>query len=228
MAGAMPEASESPLARALREAAAELAALAPAGARDEQDASLDTPGAPQLEVLVDMLTPLAARCSDLDQFLTELAMDSEIDLWDPRADRVSLLTLHAAKGLEFRVVFLVGCEDGILPMRWGPVVRADELADGVRTDALAERAVEPGEPAMSLPDGSDDEERRLFFVGMTRAKERLYLVHARKRLWRGKPCELPLSPFVCVIEERLLSRQTSRAPKPPRRVPAPHEQLGLF
>ena len=65
--------------------------------------------------------PLAARCGDdLDRFLAELALGDEVDTWDPRADRVSLLTLHAAKGLEFPVVFLTGCEDGLLPLRFGP------------------------------------------------------------------------------------------------------------
>jgi hypothetical protein len=54
------------------------------------------------------------------------------------------------------------------------------------------------------------------------------MLHARKRRWRGKPCELPRSPFVRIIEEHLLSRQTLRAPKHATRAPAPHEQLGLF
>jgi DNA helicase II / ATP-dependent DNA helicase PcrA len=207
-----PEPQTAPLVHALHRAAAALAASqAPP---EKPDAASDAghearPGGPQLEALVDMLKSLAARCSDLDQFLTELAMDAEIDLWDPRADRVSLLTLHAAKGLEFRVVFLVGCEDGILPMRWSTAARDDAGA-------------EPGAPGSAT---ADDEERRLFFVGMTRARDRLYLLHARKRRWRGKPCELPLSPFVRVIEERLLAWQTSRAKK---RAPAAHEQLGLF
>ncbi len=56
----------------------------------------------------------SAAGGDLDRFLIELAVGTEIDAWDPRADRISLLTLHAAKGLEFRVVFLVGCEDASL------------------------------------------------------------------------------------------------------------------
>jgi DNA helicase-2/ATP-dependent DNA helicase PcrA len=246
-AAVMPDAGEPPLARALREAAAGLAAVALAEAAETagaaeaaeiRDESPDSPGAPQLEVLVDMLQPLAARCGDLEQFLTELAMDTEIDLWDPRADRVSLLTLHAAKGLEFRVVFLIGCEDGILPMSWS--TRADAVPEAPRERLAArpegrpaahsvERPAErPGSSVPSPAASSEDEERRLFFVGMTRAKERLYLLHARKRRWRGKPCELPLSPFVRIIEEHLLSRQTSRAPKHATRVPAPHEQLGLF
>ena len=150
----------------------------------------------RIAAVADLLRPLAARCDDLDSFANELALEAEVDLWDARADRVSLLTLHAAKGLEFRVVFLVGCEDGVLPLRWGSG-RAEDLG----------------------------EERRLFFVGMTRARQRLYLLHARKRRWRGELCELPVSPFVRDIEDQLLARGSSR----PRKKPVVlHEQLGLF
>ncbi|HEU0288127.1 MAG TPA: UvrD-helicase domain-containing protein, partial [Nocardioidaceae bacterium] len=95
---------------------------------------------------IELLTPLAERCGDdLAAFRSELALGVEVDTWDPRADRISLLTLHASKGLEFPVVFIVGCEDGFLPMRWG-----------------------------GAPDDGDEEqireERRLLFVGMTRAQ----------------------------------------------------------
>src|SRR5690606_41975244 len=73
----------------------------------------------ELRAAADRLRPLAERCgSDLARFRDELALGVEVDTWDPRADRVSLLTLHASKGLEFPVVFIVGCEDGLLPLRW--------------------------------------------------------------------------------------------------------------
>lgn len=127
---------------------------------------------------VALLRPLAERWrGDPARFLSELALGIDVDLWDPRADRVSLLTLHAAKGLEFPVVFLVGCEDGLLPLHWGS------------------------------PDDTDvAEERRLFFVGMTRAREWLYLSHANKRRRRGRVRELPVSPFLQEIQEELLER----------------------
>src|SRR2546421_3236152 len=91
----------------------------------------------------DLLAPLAARYpDDLDGFLDELSLGAEVDTLDPRADRIALLTLHAAKGLEFPVVFLVGCEDGLLPLTYGDPTD-DDLA----------------------------EERRPFFVGLTRARQ---------------------------------------------------------
>jgi len=118
----------------------DLASAAEAVAHREQARAAEVFTATQL------MRPLAERCgSDLDQLRTELTMDAEVDTWDPRADLVSLLTLHASKGLEFAVVFIVGCAAGVLPSPW---------ADDVR------------------------EERRLCFVGMTRARRHLYLSHS--------------------------------------------------
>jgi DNA helicase-2/ATP-dependent DNA helicase PcrA len=147
-----------------------------------------------------LLKPIAqTRDYDLDGFLSELALESQIDSWDPRADRISLLTLHAAKGLEFPVVFIVGCEDGILPLRWGK-------SESAKLDA------------------ETDEERRVFYVGVTRAKTKLYLSRARKRRWRGKIRELPPSPYLAAIEDGLLERQRSQMTRKPRNT----SQLELF
>jgi superfamily I DNA/RNA helicase len=135
----------------------------------------------------ELLRPLATRFGDdLDGFLAAVAVGGEVDTWDPRAERVSLLTLHAAKGLEFPVVFLVGCEDGLLPLRWP--------GDETETDVA--------------------EERRLFFVGITRARSRLFLFHGAKR---------PPSPFLADLAAALLDRRSERESGPRR-----PEQLRLL
>jgi len=161
-----------------------------------QDVSRDLAAADRTALLAaaELLRPLALRSgNDLDAFLAETALGEEVDTWDPRAERVSLLTLHAAKGLEFPVIFLVGCEDGLLPLTW-PGVEAD----------LAE-------------------ERRLFFVGITRAQSRLFLFHSRKRTLRGETRETRPSPFLADLEDALLERR--REPDLPPRRP---EQMRLL
>jgi DNA helicase II / ATP-dependent DNA helicase PcrA len=121
------------------------------------------------------LLALAESCREPQSFLDAAAVASEADLFDPRADRVSLLTLHAAKGLEFAVVFIAGLEDGLLPLRFGEVDDA----------ALAE-------------------ERRLLYVGMTRARDRLILSRALERPWRGRIRRLEPSPFLGDIAPELV------------------------
>jgi DNA helicase II / ATP-dependent DNA helicase PcrA len=132
-----------------------------------------------IRAAADVLAPLAARCGgDLDRFLDELALGAEVDTWDPRADRITLLTLHAAKGLEFPVVFIVGCDDGLLPLRpW----------HGATVDYA--------------------EERRLFFVGMTRATSRLMLLTAAERSIRGTVTACSPSPFLASVDPALLDRR---------------------
>jgi DNA helicase II / ATP-dependent DNA helicase PcrA len=79
-------------------------------------------GLSQVDVLAagEVLAPLARRCGDdFERFLTEIALGAEADALDPRADAVTLLTIHAAKGLEFSVVFVAGCERDLLPL-WLP------------------------------------------------------------------------------------------------------------
>jgi superfamily I DNA/RNA helicase len=131
----------------------------------------------------DVLGPLADRCgADLDRFLDEVALGAEVDTWDPRADRITLLTLHAAKGLEFPVVFIVGCDDGLLPLRpWR----------GAEIDYA--------------------EERRLLFVGMTRATTRLTLLSAAKRTLRGEVIECSPSPFLSSLDPAVLDRRGGSA-----------------
>jgi DNA helicase-2/ATP-dependent DNA helicase PcrA len=132
----------------------------------------------ELRSAVELLAPLAARCGDdLEAFLGRLALGAEVDAYDPRADSVALLTLHAAKGLEFPVVFLTGCEDGLLPL-WLP----------------------------GADDHDEAEERRLFFVGMTRARDRLYLSYAGRRARFGAERETGASRFLRALDPALTER----------------------
>jgi superfamily I DNA/RNA helicase len=167
--------------------------------RDAEQQRAETIAA--IRAAADVLAPLAARCGgDLDRFLDELALGAEVDTWDPRADRISLLTLHAAKGLEFPVVFIVGCDDGLLPLRpW--------------TGAEVDYA----------------EERRLLFVGMTRATTRLVLLTAAERPIRGTVTKAAPSPFLASVDASLLDRGEGAAGAGPRarRRDTPH-QARLF
>jgi superfamily I DNA/RNA helicase len=150
------------------------------------------PGAPATDIRAagEVLRPLAARCADdLDLFLAEIALGAQADALDPRADAITLLTLHAAKGLEFEAVFLAGCERGLLPL-WlpgaGPAARRD----------LAE-------------------ERRLLFVGMTRARSRLFLSCAAQRSRPGGPAAAGPSPFLADLDPAVLSRPSAPRPRRP-------------
>jgi uncharacterized protein (TIGR00375 family) len=149
-----------------------------------------------VELALQRLVPLAEACGgDPARFLDAVALASDADLWDPRADGVALLTLHAAKGLEFAFVFIAGLEDGVLPLHWGKAESNDEIA----------------------------EERRLFYVGMTRAKDRLVLSRALKRLWRSRVREQKPSPFLAAIESELVKQQQAQ-----RRRKREDRQLTLF
>ena len=137
----------------------------------------------ELALAYDLLRQLAlASGEDAEGFLSQIALGAEIDTWDPRAERVSLMTLHAAKGLEFPVVFLTGCEDGLLPLRF---------------------------PGQEDPEATA-EERRLFFVGITRAEKLLYLTHSDGRFWRGENRRQEPSPFLDHIPGSLLQRDEAQ------------------
>jgi DNA helicase II / ATP-dependent DNA helicase PcrA len=145
-----------------------------AAARGERDAT-----AVDIRAAGEVLAPLARRCGeDAERFRTEISLGAETDALDPRAEAIPLLTLHAAKGLEFDVVFLAGCERGLLPLRLpgsGPLTQ-DQTA----------------------------EERRLLFVGMTRARGQLVLTCAARRTRHGTEAAAGRSPFLAPVSSELL------------------------
>ena len=111
----------------------------------------------------------------LGDYLEEVALLTDIDNYNADSDTVVLMTLHAAKGLEFPVVFIPGLEEGVFP----------------------------GQQSMYV-DSEVEEERRLAYVGITRAKERLYLTHAKSRMIYGSTNYYRPSRFVAEIPEKLL------------------------
>lgn len=123
--------------------------------------------------LVSAALEYERRCADADyepmlsEFLEEISLISDVDKYDERADAVVLMTIHAAKGLEFPVVILAGMEDGIFPAKRN----------------LGE------EEEMS-------EERRLAYVAITRAKEKLYVTYAKNRQMYGRTTYGMLSAFI--------------------------------
>ncbi|MXY49588.1 MAG: AAA family ATPase [Gemmatimonadetes bacterium] len=141
--------------------------------------------------------------TELPVMLDKLLLSQEYDAFGEASEHVNLMTLHAAKGLEFPVVFVVGCEDGLVPLQHG------------------------GEAS------NVDEERRLFYVAMTRAKEHLYLVRSGKRMLFGEVRATRPSPFLTDIEEQLKQYDRPQGPHRPdrRRKKAkskPTNQLSLF
>lgn len=135
--------------------------------------------------------------NNLHLFLRSAVLSHETDEYDARADRVSLMTVHAAKGLEFPVVFIVGCEDTLIPYQ----------PEGKVTDF--------------------DEERRLLYVGMTRAREKLILTNAKTRVLFGKKTTPPASRFLKDIGQALVEvkkRPFKEKKKGPQKTP----QIELF
>eukprot|EP00913_Durusdinium_trenchii_P005631 g5249.t1 len=109
----------------------------------------------------------------LESFLETTCLANEVDNVDESAGRVTLMTLHAAKGLEFPVVYLLAVEQSLIPH---------------------ERSLQSGK------DRELEEERRLLFVGMTRAMQRLYLTETRQRTFRGRPLHTIRSDFLAEMQ----------------------------
>ncbi|MFP8873171.1 MAG: 3'-5' exonuclease, partial [Myxococcota bacterium] len=158
--------------------------------------ALRSEATPEAEVRLENLTELVASAEDfhennaeiladedrteLELYLDQVALISDVDSYEPRSDRVSLMTAHSAKGLEFACVYMVGMEEGIFP-------HANSSRD--------EEGLE--------------EERRLCYVGMTRAMEVLTLTHAhQRRRWGERAMQSP-SRFLSELPEELVEMQGS-------------------
>ncbi len=125
--------------------------------------------------------------TELDLFLQEVALIADLDGLDPGSETVTLMTLHNAKGLEFSLVFIAGLEEGLFPLS-----RAYDEADAL------------------------EEERRLFYVGITRAEDKLFMSWARQRRRAGDFTYGSLSSFVSAIPDKLLEYRKSNWLSPGR------------
>ncbi|MDQ6633632.1 MAG: UvrD-helicase domain-containing protein [Gemmatimonadota bacterium] len=143
--------------------------------------------ADRLDNVRELITSAAEQVADeegevgltpLDHFLQRAMLVAELDKLGPDADAVTLMTLHNAKGLEFPVVFITGLEDGLFP-----------LAKAYDDPKLLE------------------EERRLFYVGITRAERKLFLTHAEERRRNGEFMPSKPSSFLAAIPEDMLEQR---------------------
>ena len=117
----------------------------------------------------------------LEDFLEEISLIADVTEHKDDNDVVTLMTIHSAKGLEFEVVFLIGMEDGIFPHQ-----------------------------NSFLEEGGLEEERRLCYVGITRAKEKLYISNAKRRMLYGKDVVNPPSRFIKEIDKTILEIENEK------------------
>ncbi|MBW1649913.1 MAG: UvrD-helicase domain-containing protein [Deltaproteobacteria bacterium] len=112
--------------------------------------------------------------NNINIFFRKIASLKDTDLYNELAEKVTLITIHAAKGLEFTTVFIAGCEDGYIPFK-----------------------------NFRRSDNNNNEEKRLLYVAMTRAKEALYITYSKKRKIYGKITNRVISPFIQQIDDGL-------------------------
>ena len=153
-----------------------------------------------VDELVSGAVEYEKRCSEIDTpptlsgYLEEISLFSDVDKYDESADAVVLMTVHSAKGLEFPVVFLAGMEDGIFPSE------------------------------QNRMDSSEmSEERRLAYVAVTRAKDKLYITHTKSRTMYGKSAFNRLSCFIREEVPRELLEVDRPLREPPRSYPSSYE-----
>ena len=148
--------------------------------------SMGEEGTFRLENIEELKTSILAYQNEAEEaslggFLEEISLYTDVDKYEPDQDTVMLMTVHSAKGLEFRNVFLVGMEQGVFP----------------------------GNRSLSTPQDLE-EERRLAYVALTRAKEKLTLTTAASRMLFGMTMRNPPSQFLEEIDKSLLEEKTSR------------------
>lgn len=163
------------------------AVMRESGLMDDLEKDSTLTGQMRLENIYELLRAIQEHdygdeAHTLSNYLQTIALMTDADKDDSGSDRVILMTLHASKGLEFEVVFIGGIEDGLLPL--------------MRGDRISEKDLE--------------EERRLFYVGATRAKSRLYLGWAKTRYRYGRrPDPTTLSRFINEIKPQKLNKRRS-------------------
>ena len=154
----------------------------------------DLPSEDSAEALRRLKAIAANFEGDLKSFLDTLSLDRGIDHATLSGDRVALMSLHSAKGLEWPVVFITGCEDQLIP-------------------------------CTLFGDRDEEEEKRLFYVGMTRARSKLILSSASRRTINGRMLQMKPSPFLDLIPKEFCEPLERTGWK---RKGKTHKQLGLF
>jgi DNA helicase-2/ATP-dependent DNA helicase PcrA len=139
--------------------------------------------------------------ASLESFLEEVSLVSDIDNWEDQHNAVTLMTLHASKGLEFPVVFIAGLEEGLLPFYSSSIEQIDL-----------------------------EEERRLFYVGITRAKQKLYITYANLRYRFGEVSYPGESRFLSELGSEHVERTSFRLPQRqfPPSLPGIEESVGAM
>lgn len=160
--------------------------LTDTGMREEYEAEKTMESERRLEVLEEFKSITKSfedrtGSEDLGDFLEEISLIADVTEHKEDDDVVTLMTMHSAKGLEFEVVFLVGMEDGIFPHQ----------------NSFCE-------------EGGLEEERRLCYVGITRAKEKLYITNAKRRTLYGKDVMNSPSRFIKEIDQELLEIENEK------------------
>lgn len=176
------------------------AILKDTGYQQELEAEGDVEGKERLENIQELVSKAAGYEKDaenpsLDEFLELVALVADVDRMDESDSRVTLMTLHSAKGLEFPLVVMAGMEDGLFP---NMLIIASEKREEM------------------------EEERRLCYVGMTRAKEELYLTGARLRMINGETRRMRTSQFIQEVPGDFL--ETKRLERADTRWAAPAQQ----